>query len=264
MLRLAVLVALLAAVAHPARAAEDKSPLARARQLYNMRDFDAAITAADEARRAPERADSADLIAARAFLERYRTSASADDLVQARERLRRLAPERLADRERLEFIIGLGEALFLDQSPGAAAAVFDSILLAVDVPLLDGRDLVLDWWASAMEQDARPRSEFERQALYQTVRTRMREELGRRPTSATAAYWLMAAARGQGDLQSAWDAAQAGWVRAPLAPDHGAALRDDIERFVQRALIPERARAIGQPPDMLREEWEAFKAKWNR
>jgi hypothetical protein len=264
MFRLAVLAALLVAVSVPARAADDKSPLARARQLYNMRDFDAAITAADEARRAPERADSADLIAARALLERYRANAAADDLVQARERLRRLAPERLADRERLEFIIGLGEALFLDQSPGAAAAVFDSILLATDAPLLDGRDLVLDWWASAMDEDARPRSEFERQALYQAVRTRMREELGRHPTSATAAYWLIAAARGQGDLQGAWDAAQAAWVRAPLAPDHGAALRGDIERFVQRALIPERARATGQSPDLLREDWEAFKAKWNR
>jgi hypothetical protein len=107
MFRLAVLAALLVAVSVPARAADDKSPLARARQLYNMRDFDAAITAADEARRAPERADSADLIAARALLERYRANAAADDLVQARERLRRLAPERLADRERLEFIIGL-------------------------------------------------------------------------------------------------------------------------------------------------------------
>ena len=92
----------------------------------------------------------------------------------------------------------------------------------------------------------------------------MREELARRPDSATAAYWAIAAARGQGDLQGAWDAAQAGWVRAPLTPDHGAALRGDIDRLVQRAIIPERARAIGQPAETIREEWEAFKEKWNR
>ena len=263
MARLVVLFALVLALPGAARAADDRSPLARARQLYNMRDFDAAIVAADEARKAPERADSADLIAARALLERFRASAVADDLEQARQRLRHLAPERLADRERLEYVIGLGEALYLDQSPGAAAAVFDSVL-ASDESLLDGRDLVLDWWASAVEEDARPRTEFERQALYQTVRARMREELARRPGSATAAYWAIAAARGQGDLQGAWDAAQAGWVRAPLAPDHGAALRGDIDRLVQRAIIPERARAIGQPAEWIREVWEAFKERWNR
>ena len=263
MARLVAVLALLLALPGAVRAADDRSPLARARQLYNMRDFDAAIAAAEEARKAPERADGADLIAARALLERFRASAAPDDLEQARQRLRRIAPERLADRERLEYVIGLGEALYLDQAPGAAAAIFDSVL-ASDALLLDGRDLVLDWWASAVEEDARPRTEFERQALYLTLRNRMRDELARRPASATAAYWAIASARGQGDLQGAWDAAQAGWVRAPLAPDHGAALRGDIDRLVQRAIIPERARAIGQPAETIREDWEAFKEKWNR
>lgn len=255
---------LLCGMAAPALAADDRTALARARQLYNARDFDGAIAAADEARRVPERADNADLIAARAFLERYRTSSVADDLTQARDRLRRLAPERFAERERLEYVIGLGEVLYFDDAPGAAAAIFDTVLQSPDAPLLDGRDLVLDWWASAVEEDARPRTEFERQALYLGVRTRMREELGRRPASATAAYWAAAAARGLGDLQGAWDAAQAAWVRAPLAPDHGAALRGDIDRLIQRAIIPERSRAIAQPPEALLEEWNAFKDKWNR
>jgi hypothetical protein len=264
MVRLAVVCVLLAGFVAPAGAADDRSALARARQLYNMHDFDRAIEAANEARRAPERADSADLIAARALLERYRASASPDDLTQARDRLRSLAPERFNERERLEYVIGLAEALFFDAAPGAAAAVFDGVLLAPDAPLLDGRDLVLDWWASAVDEDARPRMEFERQALYQNIRARMREEIGRRPASATASYWAIAAARGQGDLQGAWDEAQAGWVRAPLTPDHGAALRGDIDRLVQRAIIPERARAVGQPPEVLRAEWEAFKERWNR
>jgi hypothetical protein len=264
MVRLAVIVALLLGAAGSVSAAEDRSPLARARLLYNAGDYDGAIAAADEARRTPDRADSADLIAARALLERYRTSAAAEDLTQARDRLRRISTDHFLDRERLEFVVGLGEALYFDSAPGAAAAIFDSVLRSPDMPMFDGRDLVLDWWASAVDEDARPRSEFERQALYQTVRTRMREELGRRPESATAAYWEAAAARGQGDLQGAWDAAEAAWVRAPLAADHGAALRGDIDRLVERAIIPERARAVGQPPDVLHDEWTAFKEKWSR
>ncbi len=263
MVRLALAVVLLAGNVVPGLAADDRTALAHARQLYNARDFDGAIAAADEAREVSERADSADLIAARALLERYRASALADDLLTARERLRRIAPEQFVGRERLEYVIGLGEALYFDGEPGAAASIFESVL-GSDEPLLDGRDEVLDWWASAVDQEARPRAEFERRALYQQVRTRMRDELARRPTSATAAYWVVAAARGQGDLEGAWDAAQAAWVRAPLTDDRGAALRGDLDRLVQRAIIPERSRATGQPPYVLLEAWDAFKQKWNR
>lgn len=265
MVRLAVLLAVLVA-AVPAGAADDRAAadLARARQMYNLRDFTGAVIAADAVRKAPERADSADLIAARALLERFRESAVADDLVSARERLRRVAPERLTERERVEYVVGLGEALYFEDAPGAAAQVFDSVLQAASAPLLDGRDRVLDWWASAVEGQARSKPDFERQALYQTVRSRMREELGTRPSSTTAAYWLVAASRGQGDLQGAWDAALAAWTRAALAPDHGAELRGDLDRLVQRAIVPERARAAGQSPETLLQEWEAFKARWSR
>src|SRR5580704_14990570 len=113
-------------------AAEPKDPLARARLLYNDRQFDAAVAAAEEGRRVPERADSADLIAARAYLERFRASAVRDDLTAARDRLRRINPGRLAARERTELIIGLGEALFFDDSAGAAAGVFESVLAGAD------------------------------------------------------------------------------------------------------------------------------------
>lgn len=264
MVRPALACLLLAVLAVPLHAADDRNPLAKARQLYNMRDFAGAIQAADEAHRAPERADSADLIAARALLERFRDSAQPADLAQARERLRRIAPERFQSRERLEFIVGLGETLYFDGAPGAAAALFDGVLASPDAADLDGRDTVLDWWASAVDHDARPRPDAERQTVFLAMRTRMRDELGRRPTSATAAYWLVAAARGQGDLQGAWDAAMAAWARASLAPDHGAALRGDLDRLMQRAVIPERARTPGQAVDALREEWAQFKEKWNR
>jgi hypothetical protein len=38
----------------------------------------------------------------------------------------------------------------------------------------------------------------------------------------------------------------------------------DLDRLVQRAIIPERARAVAQTPDSLRLEWDAFKTRWNR
>ena len=266
MVRQAVLLALLVGVAAPVVAADDRTTaeLARARQLYNMRDFAGAVAAADVARQAPERADSADLIAARALPERFRESASPSDLVAARERLRSLAPERLAERERVEYVVGLGETLYFEDAPGAAAQVFESVLETSDAALADGRDRVLDWWASAIESQARTRPEPERHALYRGVRTRMREELADRPGSTTAAYWVVAASRGQGDLQGAWDSALAAWTRAALAPDHGAELRGDLDRLVQRAIIPERARTTGQPTETLLQEWTAFKERWNR
>lgn len=247
-----------------AAAADSKDPLVRARLLYNQRQFEASISAADEARRKPERADSADLIAARAFLERYRESAAAEDLTSARDRLRRIDPNRLGARERTELVVGLGEALFFDDSAGAAAGVFESVLSSSGPLDADSRERVLDWWASALDHDARTGADSERSGIYQRIRERMLQEVGTNPSSGTALYWLSAAAWGQGDHQAAWDAARAGWVRAPLASDRGAALRGDLDRLVQRAIIPERARALAQTTETLETEWESFKEKWSK
>ena len=246
----------------PARAGDD--PLLRARSLYNQRQFQDAVAAAELARRTPSRADAADLVAARAYLERFRESAASDDLANARDRLRRLDPQRLGTRERTEYIVGLGETLYFDQSFGVAAAVFDSVLQSPDVMTADARDRVLDWWAYSLDRDTRPRPEIERRGVYQRIRDRMEEELAKHPASSAAAYWLAAAARGHGDLQAAWDAAQAAWVRAPLAADKGDALRADVDRLVERALIPERAKASAQPPQTFQQEWERFKERWKR
>lgn len=245
--------------------AADPDPLARARQLYNERQFEAAVAAAEEGRLHLERADSADLIAARAYLERYRESAAAGDLSNARERLRRIDTARLTARERTELIIGLGQGLYFDDAPGAAAGVFESVLSSGMLPLTsEAREKVLDWWASALDADVRRRGEGERQGIYPHIRQRMQEELGINPASATASYWLSAAAWGQGDHEAAWDAAQAGWVRAPLASDRGAALRDDLDRLVQRGIIPGRARALAQQPATLQAEWDGFKERWSK
>jgi hypothetical protein len=251
-------------IAAPASAADPKDPLERARTFYNQRQFEEALTAAEEARRVPERADSADLIAARAYLERFRESATPGDLTSARDRLRRINPERLGPRERIELLVGLGEALFFDESAGAAAEVFESVLNRNEDLPLAARDRVLDWWASALDRDIRHRADIERQIIYPKIRERMLTELGANPASAVAAYWLAAAAWAQGDLQAAWDAAQAGWVRAPLTSDKGAMLRGDLDRLVQRGIVPGRAKALAQPPANIRLEWENFKERWGR
>ncbi|OFW29109.1 MAG: hypothetical protein A3H97_02875 [Acidobacteria bacterium RIFCSPLOWO2_02_FULL_65_29] len=247
-----------------ASAADPKDPLARARLLYNQGQFEPAIAAAEEGRRVPALADAADLIAARAYLERFRETAAPDDLTAARVRLRRITPDRLGVRERAEYLVGLGETLFFDEAAGAAARVFESVLTGGAVLTPDARERILDWWASALDRDARNRSDDERPDVYRTIRDRMQAELGANATSATSSYWLSAAAWGQGDHQAAWDAAQAGWVRAPLAADRGAALRGDLDRLVLRAIIPERARALAQAPASLEIEWESFKERWSR
>lgn len=244
------------------RADDARDALGQARLLYNHGQFGDAVAAADHARRTPALADAADLIAARSLLEQFRETAEADALTSARDRLRRLNPQRFDARERLEFIVGLGEVLFFDESFGAAADVFESVLRNADGPGGDARERVLDWWASALDRQAWPRPDIERQSVYQKIREVMRQELAARPSSATAAYWLAAGARAQGDLQAAWDSATAAWVRAPLASDRGVALRADLDRLMLRAIIPERARATAQPPENLRAEWDKFKEKW--
>lgn len=251
---------LVAGVGSSASAADD--PLARARMLYNQRQFQQAVNAADQARLTPARSDAANLIAARAYLERYRESAASEDLTNARDRLRNLNPQRFAPRERAEYVVGLGETLYFEGAFGAAANVFDTALQSHDSTPGDARERLLDWWATAVDREAKPRPDIERHGAYQRIRERMHDEVAAHPASGTAAYWLAAAARAQGDVQSAWDAAQAGWVRAPLAIDRGAALRADLDRLVLRAIVPDRAKATAQSPEALRAEWERFKERW--
>ena len=246
----------------PLRAADD--PLVRARLLYNQGQFDAAVAAADQARLTPSRADAADLVAARAYLERFRASAASGDAASARERLRRIDPLRFPARERIEYIVGLGQMLFVDGAYGAAADVFEPVLRSPDLLTVPARERVLDWWASAIDRDTKPRLEIDRQGSYQRIRARMDEELATHPGSGAAAYWLAASAHAQGDQQAAWDAALAGWVRAPLTADRGAALRADLDTLVLRAIIPDRAKQIAQSPESLRLQWEQFKERWSR
>jgi hypothetical protein len=80
---------------------------------------------------------------------------------------------------------------------------------------------------------------------------------------------LVAATRGTGDLDRAWAAAAAAWVRAALAPDRGATLRADLDRLVTQALIPDRATRLTttdrrQAMATMMSEWAEFKLSWSR
>ena len=98
----------------------------------------------------------------------------------------------------------------------------------------------------------------------------MTEEIAEYPGSTAAGYWLAAAARASGDVERAWHAALAGWLRATLADDRGAALRADLDRLVTQAIIPERAARLapkGDPKEAqtsMTAEWELFKKTWSK
>jgi hypothetical protein len=244
--------------------------LARAREAYNAEKYDAAIEHATAALGSPRLADAARLVIARAHLERYRQTAEAADLAQARDTLRAIDATRLPQREQAELLVGLGEWLFFAERFGAAAELFANALARLDSRLSPGtRGRVLDWWASAMDRHAQ-RTPSRKDSVYSDMLKRLDEELRDDPGSSAANYWAVVAARGFGDLERAWHSAMAGWVRAGLAPDRGASLRADIDRFVLTSIIPERAKtaASGAPgerqaaADAMVAEWERFKADW--
>jgi hypothetical protein len=240
--------------------------LTRARGLYNVADYTAAIEAAAEARRDPEAADTAAVVLGRAYLERYRQSANPSDLQAGHEALRAVRAGRLAARDHVELLVGLGQYFFLSESFGPAGELFDNAL--AESVLLNPRErlLLLDWWANALSRSAQARA-FER------IVARMDDEIRRDPASPVANYWLPVAARGAGDVERAWDVAMAGWVRSALVPETAYQMRQDLDRFVIEALVPELARArsasdtpaaAGRARDerAVREEWERLKQQW--
>ena len=262
----AVLVALMLSAA-PVLAAAD--PLAEARRLYNLGQYDAAEQAALEALKQPATAEGARLVLGRLHLERYRRSANPAELAAGREALRAIDTRALDQRDRLEVNVGLGEALFLYDSFGPAADLFER---ALDRSVLLGpvaHERLLDWWATALDRLAQGSPREARDAIYARILRRMDQELAEEPGSTSAAYWLSAAARGVGDVDRAWHAAFSGWVGAILARDRGAALRADLDRLMVQAIIPERsARLQVRDPKQaaagMLAEWEAFKSSWSR
>ena len=261
-----VMLAMVVLLAAGSALAAEPPALARARMLYNAADYDGAIAAAALARTQPSAADAAALVEARARLERYRRDADAADLSAAREALNAVRPSMLSGRDQVDFLVGLGQSLYLSDLFGAAADLFDSALeRSVLLPERD-RTMLLDWWATAVDHEAQAAAPERRMRLASQIMMRMDDELRRDPGSVPANYWLAVAARGAGDLDAAWDAAVAAWVRATLGPAT-MQLRTDIDRLVTEALIPERARARRareqvDATDTLRAEWESVKEQW--
>ena len=243
--------------------AAPQNPLVRARQLYNERQYDAAIAAAREALTQPVLADAAAVVMGRAHLERYRGGSDAGDLTAARESLIAIDTAGLAPRERYELLVGLGELLYLEGHFGAAAELFGAALDGTVGSEDVSRESLLDWWAIALDHAAQASGDAERHHLYARTLERVGPAAAGDSPSAVALYWVAAAAAGMDDFGRAWHAAIAAWVRAPLAPGPRATLRADLERLVQQVIIPGRAATLAldakQTVAEMQAEWNAIK-----
>ena len=236
---------------------------------YNAGKFDEAIAAATDAMHAASQANAAAVVLGRSHLERFRMTNTGSDLEAARAALRQVVPDKLAPRDRVEFLVGLGESLYLEGCTGcfgAAAEMFQIALARSDAGA--DRDAVFEWWASALDRQAQFGKETDPTAVYKRLLDGANQELAVNDRSASATYWLMAAAHGTGDLERAWGAAIAGWVRARTLGAKGDALRTDLDRFVTQVLLPERARQ--EAPDDARPslarlvaQWEEIKSKYS-
>jgi hypothetical protein len=170
--------------------------------------------------------------------------------------------------ERVELTIGLAEALYFEEHYGAAAQLFESVRQRSALLGAPAHERVLDWWATAVDKHAQSRPAEERPAIYARVLERMNDEIAEYPGSAAAGYWLAAASRASGDIERAWNAALAGWLRATLTDDRGMGLRADLDRLVTQAIIPERASKQTAKGDAreaaaaMLNEWNGFKKKW--
>jgi hypothetical protein len=265
---LAGLLTVLASGAAGAAQPGPSAQLAEARRLYNQARYDAAIELASTLTGTTPTRDAAWLIVGRAGLERFRQSNEATDLQKARDALRHVDPSALDARDRLELVVGIGEALYLEKSYGPAAEVFDSVVERAGELGPKARDQVLDWWATSLDRYAQALPLPDRLPVYVSLREGMARELRRDPSSATASYWAAAASRVLGDLDGAWAAAMAAWVRTQLMADRGASIKPELDRLVLQGIIPERARRLGgegSPDEAITSmvaEWEAFKARW--
>lgn len=242
--------------------------LAEARRLYNQGRYDAAIDLASALTGTVPTRDAALLIAGRAGLERFRQTKDPADLAKARDALRGVDSSALDARDRLELVVGLGEALYLEESYGPAAEVFDSVVERATELGPKARDQVLDWWATSVDRHAQSLAVPDRLPVYASLREGMSRELRRDPASATASYWVAAATRVLGDLDGAYAAAMAAWVRTQLMADRGESIKPELDRLVLQGIIPERARRLageGSPDEAITRmaaDWEAFKTRW--
>jgi hypothetical protein len=250
--------------------------LAEARRLYNEHRYEEAAKVAAEARAIPELASEASVVYARALLERYRETSDRVAIDQAREALKHVESAALGRRDAVEFLIALGQALYLDDQfslgdrYSAAAAQFELALVSADVLDPASRDLLFEWWALSLDRQAQQGPESARRPIYARMLERAEQEMASTTASASAPYWLAAAAHGVDDLPRALGAATAAWIRAGSLGASGAKLRDDLDRLVVDVLLPERARQLAPNIDpkpalaLLRAQWQELKVQWRR
>ena len=258
-------VAVLAALAS---AAEQPGALARARMAYNQQHYDEAIVAAKEAQRVPGTASQAQLLMARAFIERFRISGDAADIATARETLALIDPATLTPGDRGEMQIGLAESLFFDDRFGAAANLFEDAMSRTSQPGYGPRERLIGWFATSLDRQAHLEEAGGRRRVYRRLLDRMTTENRVGVGSAVASYWIAAARFGVDEFEDAWDSAVATWIRAPLIPGDAAALRADLDRLVLDFIIPQRAKLaasggnVQSASDVMRKDWEAVKQAW--
>jgi hypothetical protein len=259
-------VALLSGLPVAAWAQTARADLARARTAYNEGAFNEAIVAATAARRSAETTDAAAIVLARAHLERYRAGADPADLSAARVVLGSVRAGTLSERDEVELLLAMGEALFLEDEFGAAAELLETGLVRARIdPMLT--EAMLEWWGSAIERRASTVAPDLRRQHYLRLVERMTTEVAERPSSAAASYWLVVGLRGIGEPDRAWDAAVAAWVRARLSGNSAATLRADLNRLVMTGIIPDRVRHIARDQraaaeSQLRADWELVKERW--
>jgi hypothetical protein len=263
------IVALLLVAASTVAAARGPDQLMLARRYYNQGQFEQALEAARLAAANPAIASSARLIMGRARLERYRLSPTPAELDAARADLRAVDPKAIDPRERIELQVGLAELLYFEDRFGVAAELLDPVIDASASLAPEAHERALDWWATALDRQAQAGTPADRGVVHMRIAERMEQELRRDPASVPASYWLAASERAAGDLERAWSAAAAGWIRASLAPARGEALRADLDKLVTQAIIPERAarlpaRERRQAITAMTADWEAFKTVWGR
>jgi len=251
------------------------TPLVAARELYNLGKFDDAIVAARRALEADADLDAARVVLARASLERYRLRLETADRTAAEAALRAVDANRLAPSDYVEWLVGLGVALFVDDEGGledrfsAAAELFETVLDRADGAVgATSRERVLEWWANALDRQAQFGPASGRHATYARLLERIDREVDANDRSVVALYWQVVASRGTGDLERAWGAAVAAWLRSRHLGADGASLRADLDRFVTTVLLPERAMELAPDADprptleRLESGWRAFKEKW--
>ncbi len=241
--------------------------LAAARQHYNAGRFDEATALATRAWQQSKSAAAA-VVLARSKLEWFRTTGDRVDLESARDLLRAIDPRPLPPAERSEWELGIAGALYLSGDFGPAAEILDRLLHDGAAAGAD-RDRLVDWWANAVDRVAQALPREERTRRYTRLMERLALELSRHPESVASAYWMVAAARGAGDANRAWNLAVAGWVRAGRA---GGTLRADLDRLVLQGVIPDLAaartegshdfRVVIEAMVELASRWEEIKEQW--